>query len=207
MMATDSMDNMDCPQFVDFTSNEPFEMNDGADFCFGKDNTTQQQTLLSRRCFLLCQVTVFNCFFLPPIRIEEKRVVGELDAGGCCLGNAFDTLRIDDIQRQNEAMNAIFKPHAATATPTSASGVLTSTHHTNSHSKASIQFRQTRKLKNNKTSKTPRTLIIITSSSRTPRQRRAKRALLAAIAKRQRAHQRTRRTPCWRTSWARRPPA
>ncbi len=29
------MENFNCPQFVDFTSPEAFELNDGADYCFG----------------------------------------------------------------------------------------------------------------------------------------------------------------------------
>lgn len=30
------IENIDCPQFVDFTSGEAFMMDDGADFCFDK---------------------------------------------------------------------------------------------------------------------------------------------------------------------------
>lgn len=30
-----ALDNLNCPQFVDFTREETFDINDGADFCFG----------------------------------------------------------------------------------------------------------------------------------------------------------------------------
>jgi hypothetical protein len=30
-----SLENLHCPQYVDFTSPEAFELNDGADFFFG----------------------------------------------------------------------------------------------------------------------------------------------------------------------------
>ena len=29
------LDDIKCPQFVDFCTQDPFELNDGADFCFG----------------------------------------------------------------------------------------------------------------------------------------------------------------------------
>ena len=31
-----SLEDIECPQFVDFMRNETFDINDGADFCFGK---------------------------------------------------------------------------------------------------------------------------------------------------------------------------
>jgi hypothetical protein len=31
-----SLENIECPQFVDFTRNETFDINDGADFLFGE---------------------------------------------------------------------------------------------------------------------------------------------------------------------------
>lgn len=31
-----TLDNLNCPQFVDFTNNDAFNINDGADLLFGK---------------------------------------------------------------------------------------------------------------------------------------------------------------------------
>ena len=42
-----ALENINCPQFVDFTSDEPFNINDGADYCFGKIKSINLKMMIS----------------------------------------------------------------------------------------------------------------------------------------------------------------
>jgi hypothetical protein len=60
-----ALDNIDCPQFVDFANNATFDMYDGADHLFGK-------------CL---DIKNIELVFTMIIFLIEKGLVGELDLG------------------------------------------------------------------------------------------------------------------------------
>ena len=64
-----ALENLSCPQFVDFTTDDAFNIHDGADFCFGKLLACVGQGWMTRPDG---QYLLFS----------EKGVVGELDLGG-----------------------------------------------------------------------------------------------------------------------------
>ena len=70
-----ALENINCPQFVDFESNDAFNIHDGADLCFGE---CPGPLLRSESARFGERVSVV---------VPEKGVVGELDLGDFGMGS------------------------------------------------------------------------------------------------------------------------
>ncbi len=53
-----SFENILCPQFADFTRNETFDLNDGADFLFGEKIAEEEE----RKKWIYFQINAFLFF-------------------------------------------------------------------------------------------------------------------------------------------------